>query len=106
MSWSVVIPRVGAVHFNGIRVTGTSRCYPNRNVLHYERNQLAGKTTLNQLGEPNHFSCSGIPVGFSRKIRPSKLVHYNRRGKPIGATRCIGIILVHYGRITKEGWTS
>lgn len=106
MSWSVVIPKVGAVQFNGLKVNGRSRCYINRNVLHYERKQLVGKTVLNPLGEPNHFSCNGIPVGFSRKIRPSKLVHYNRRGKPIRATRCLGFIWIRYGRIAKEGWIS
>lgn len=50
MSWSVVIPKVGAVQFNGLKVNGRSRCYINRNVLHYERKQLVGKTVLNPLG--------------------------------------------------------
>ena len=106
MSWSVVIPKVGAVHFNGLTLTGTSRCCSNRNVLHFERGKMVGRTVLNPLGEPNHVAYNGIPVGFSRKKRRTKMVHFSRKGRPIGYSRCLFCIWIHYGRITKEGWVS
>lgn len=108
MFFSVVIPKVAAIHFEGLKVTGRSRCYTNGNVLHYEHNRLVGKTTLNSLGEPNHVSCNGIPIGYSRKIRKTKtkMVHYNRKGRPIGYSRCLGLVWLHFGRIAREGWIS
>ena len=106
MSWSFVIPKIGGVHFEGLKVTGTSRCSSNRIVLHFEQGKLSGKTIFNPLGEPNHVTLSGIPVGYSRRIRRTKMVHFSRKGRPIGYSRCLLFIWTHHGRITKEGWIS
>lgn len=107
MPWSITIPRIGAIHFEGLfKMTGRSRFCSGRNIVHYEDKRLTGKTTLNPLGQPNHYTCEGIPVGYSRKVRRTKIVHYNRHGRPIGYSRCLGLIWFHRGRILKEGWMS
>ena len=99
--WSLAIPRVGAIHFEGLfRITGSSKCCANKNVLHYGKKTLIGITVLNGLGEPNNFNHDLIPVGYSRKIKKTKIVHYNRQGRPISYTRCFGFVLIHRGRIT------
>lgn len=104
MGWSVVIPRIGAVHCNGLMITGISKCCSGGTVLHYEHKNLVAITRNNSLGEPNHYLYDGNPIGYTRKRSRTKVVHYNRKGRPIGYSRCLLFIWTHHGRITKEGW--
>lgn len=93
--WSAVIPRVGAIHFHCLRVMGKSRFFAS-NALHYQGNRYVGKTEKNSFGQPNHYNSCGTPIGFTRKIRRTKAVHYDgKRGKPIGYSRCFLFMWFH-----------
>ena len=93
--WSLIIPGVVAFHFRGLRVLGKSRFYAG-NASHYQEGRYVGKTVKNIFGQPNHYNSHGTPVGFSRKIRRTKAIHYDgKMGKPIGWSRCFWVIWFH-----------
>lgn len=95
MLWSLILPGVGAIHFCGLQKLGKSRFYAG-NALHYQESRYVGKTVRNNFGQPNHYNSHGTPVGFTRKIRRTKAIHYDGRyGKPIGWSRCFLIIWFH-----------
>ena len=88
MTWSLVIPGIVAVHFDRLfHIVGKSRMYIGKNTVHYRMGRYVGKTIRNTFGEPNHYDCHGTPIGYSRIVRKTKIVHYNRYGKPIGRSR-------------------
>ncbi len=100
MLWSLILPRVGAIQFRRLQVVGRSRFYAGI-ALHYQNNRYIGKTVRNGFGEPNHYNSRGVPVGFTRKIRRTKAIHYDGKyGKPIGWSRCLLIVWFHN---TKNG---
>lgn len=93
--WSLIIPGMVAFHFHGLRMLGKSRFYSG-NALHYLENRYVGKTVRNSFGQPNHNNSNGTPLGFTRKIRRTKAIHYDGKyGKPIGRSRCFLIIWFH-----------
>ena len=95
MLWSLILPGAGAIHFCGLRKLGKIRFYAG-NALHYQGSRYLGKTVKNNFSQPNHYNSQGMPVGFTRKIRRTKAIHYDGRyGKPIGWSRCFLIIWFH-----------
>lgn len=101
MTWSLIFPSIGAVHFKGLSVVGMSK-FCSGNAIHYQDNKYVGKSIRNSFSEPNHYNYHDVPVGYTRKIRRTKAIHYSRRGKPIGWSRCLLILWFHKGTITKS----
>lgn len=101
MTWSLILPGIGAVHFNGLSVVGKSK-FCAGNAIHYQDNRYAGKSIRNSFAEPNHYNRHNMSVGYTRKIRRTKAIHYSKRGKPIGWSRCLLILWFHKGAITKS----
>lgn len=100
--WSLILPGVGAVHFHGLHLMGKSRYYAG-NALHYHGNRYVGKTVRNSFSQPNHYNRNGKPVGYTRKVRRTKAIHFDGKyGKPIGWSRCFLIIWFH--KSTKGGY--
>lgn len=94
MAWSLILPGI-AVHFNGLRVMGKSRLCAG-NALHYQGRRFVGKSVRNSFGQPNHYHRNGKPVGYTRKIRRTKDIHFDGKyGRSIGWSRCLLIVWFH-----------
>lgn len=105
MTWSVIIPKVGAVHISGLfQIIGMSKFYGG-NAIHFRGSTYVGKSIRNGLGEPNHYTKKGISCGYSRKKkRKAKMVHYDSKGRPVGASTYILFLWIHRGPIAKGGF--
>ena len=102
MTYSFVLPRVGAMHFSGFfHYLGETKMCGRSTIIHYFKRRHIGKTIRNPFGEPNHYNTRNQAVGFSRNVGRTKIIHYDAIGKPIGYSRCLLFIWVHHGSITK-----
>lgn len=107
MSYSIVIPFIKIVHYEGLHRVGESRFGANKLIAHYTRNgKPNGKTVRNFIGEPNHYDRRGHVVGYSRKVKRGKMAHYDRNGYLVGFSRRIfGLVWIHSGRKTRYRFT-
>ena len=102
LTYSFVIPRVGATHFCGFfRYLGKTKIHGRSTIIHYFKSKCIGKTIRNPFGEPNHYNTLNQAVGYSRNISRTKIIHYNAAGNPIGYSRCLLFLRIHYGPITR-----
>lgn len=102
MTYSLVIPRVGATHFCGFfRYLGKTKIHGRSTTIHHFKSKYIGKTIRNPFGEPNHYNTLNQSVGYSRNISRTKIIHYGASGNPIGYSRCLLFLWIHHGPITK-----
>lgn len=105
MVWSLIIPKVGAVHISGLfRIIGRSEFYRG-NAIHFQESTYVGKSIRNGLGEPNHYTPKGISCGYSRKKKQkAQMIQYDRKGRIVGTSRYILFVWIHSGPIAKGGF--
>ena len=99
--YSIRIPFVAIVHFQGIRLMGFSRKGCFGWLVHYDRRmQAIGRSERNIVGEWVHYNAWNCCVGFSRNGRGLAMKHYNQKCNCIGTSSCILYLIIIHRVIT------
>lgn len=94
MSISIGTPLVGMLHFDGLRLVGTSRRRGKQHLVHYNRRgKVSSRTDRNTFGQPNHTDRRGHSSGFSRAVTRRRYEHFDLEGNWLGSSRRIGGLL-------------
>lgn len=99
--YSIRIPFVAIMHFQGIKLMGFSRKGCFGWLVHYDRKmQLIGRSERNIVGEWVHYNTPNCCVGFTRNGGDFVMKHYSQKCKRVGKSVCILYLIIIHSTIT------
>ena len=90
LGFSIRIPGLIIIHFEGWAFTGFSKYTPFQGLAHYDpQGRCVSKSLRNITGEFNHYSCNNQCISYSRKTSFGKTTHYGSRGKKLAYSHSV-----------------
>ena len=88
----------GFLHVKKFRIIGHSCTGISRRLVYYGGREAISVSIPNIIGELVHYDTNGNCIAYSKRERPWKTTHYDRRGNYLGKSFVfLRIFIVHYG---------